>query len=170
MRNRGLPFLFEIKIPNVPIYQSDYQRRAQQDRRCADMVSPGGVDAVNGDSGVERQNQAEKAKQQAKAHSRAAFQEPAHAERDKKRSDEYDRCDRISLCLRHCVKHRGGSISEGDPWNSILVPNAKDATASPLARGSFTRRRLKTKPEGCCAESIKCYRGAITSHAQPARQ
>src|SRR5205823_11454743 len=143
MRNRGLPFLFEIKIPNVPIYQSDYQRRAQQDRRCADMVSPGGVDAVNGNSGVERQNQAEKAKQQAKAHSRAAFQEPAHAERDKKRYDGYDRCDRISLCLRHCVNDRAGSISEGDPWNRLLVSNGKDGSASPSAFGRFTRRWLK---------------------------
>src|SRR5437660_5298617 len=144
MRNRGLPFLFEIKIPNVPIYQSDYQRRAQQDRRCADMVSPGGVDAVNGNSGVERQNQAEKAKQQAKAHSRAPLQESADTERDKERSNEHGRCDRISLCLRHCAKHRVVSISEEGDWNRILVSNAKDGSASPLARRSFTQRRLKT--------------------------
>src|SRR5712664_3588152 len=98
------------------------------------MVSPGGVDAINSNGGVERQDQAEKAKQQAKPHSRAAFQEPAHAERNKERSNEYDCCDRVSLCLRHCVKHRGGSISEGDPWNSILVSNPKNGSASPSAR------------------------------------
>src|SRR6478672_1842915 len=73
MRYRRLSFLFEIKIPNVMINQRDNQRRAQQNYSCTDMISPGGVDAVNGNSGVERQNQAEKAKQQAKAHSRAAF-------------------------------------------------------------------------------------------------
>ena len=35
-----LPFLFEIKIPNVAINQSDDQRSAQQNRCCADMIAP----------------------------------------------------------------------------------------------------------------------------------
>src|SRR5882762_7882377 len=73
MRYRRVSFLFEIKIPDVPIYQSDYQCRAQQDRCCANMVSPGGVDTINGNGGVERQYQAEKPKQQAKAYSGTAL-------------------------------------------------------------------------------------------------
>ena len=73
MRNCGLPSLFEIKVPYVSVHQRDHQRRAQQDRGCADMISPGRMDTVNGNGRVECQHQAEKPKEQAKAHSRATL-------------------------------------------------------------------------------------------------
>src|SRR5436189_6481323 len=69
------------------------------------MVSPGSVDAINGNSGVERQDQAEKAEEQAKSHSRAAFQKSTDAEGDKKRPKKHDRRHRVALRFRESVKH-----------------------------------------------------------------
>src|SRR5436305_1802087 len=114
MRDRRLALLFIIKIPYVSVHQCNDERRTQQNHRCADVISPGGMDSVNGYRGVERQHQTEKPEQETKPHSCAALQEPADTERDKESSNEHCRCDRISLCLRHCVKHRGGIISEGN--------------------------------------------------------
>ena len=60
MRDWRVPFLFEIKIPNVTINQRDNQRRAQQNYSCTDVVSPGRMDAVNSYGGIECQHEAEK--------------------------------------------------------------------------------------------------------------
>ena len=56
MRNRRLPFLFEIKIPNVSVNQRDDQRSAKQNRCRPYMIAPGGMNSVNGNRGVEGQD------------------------------------------------------------------------------------------------------------------
>jgi hypothetical protein len=53
--------------------------------------------SINSDGRVECQRQAEKPKQQAKAHPCTPFQEPADPKRNKKRTDEHDRRDRTPL-------------------------------------------------------------------------
>ena len=52
MRNGCLSFLFEIKIPNLPINESDDQSSAQQDCRCTNMKAPWCMNSVNGNRGV----------------------------------------------------------------------------------------------------------------------
>jgi hypothetical protein len=68
MRYWCLPLLFEIEIPNVTIHKSDDEPCAQDDQRCANVIPPGGLHSINGDGRVKRQRQAEKPKQQPKAH------------------------------------------------------------------------------------------------------
>ena len=150
MRDWRLPLLFEIKIPDIPIYQSDYQRRAQQDRCCANVISPGCVDTINGNRGVERQYQAEKAKQQAKLYSGTPLEEATRPERDKKRSNKYERRDGIPLCFRQSAKHRVDSISEEDRRNRLLVSCGKGG--SPSAEHGL-RARGNHEPRPACKKT-----------------
>ena len=56
MRNRCLAFLCKIEIPNVPIYQRGDQRRAQQNRRCANVMPPRSMHAIHRDGGIESES------------------------------------------------------------------------------------------------------------------
>src|SRR5512133_1326051 len=73
MRNRCLPFLFEIEIPDVTINQRDNQCRAQQDCCRTHMVSPRRMNAVHHDGCVKREYQTEEPKQQAESYTGATF-------------------------------------------------------------------------------------------------
>ena len=73
MRNRRLPFVFEIEIPDVAINQRDNQRCAQQDRCRAHILAPLRMDSVNHDCGVEREDQTKESKQKTQPHTGATF-------------------------------------------------------------------------------------------------
>src|SRR5205814_8360629 len=71
--NRCLTFLFEREVPNVAIYQSDNQRRAQQNRRCSNMKAPRSMHSINRDGGIKSDRQTEKPKQQSKLNTGATL-------------------------------------------------------------------------------------------------
>src|SRR4051794_34862647 len=56
MRNRCLPFIFEIKIPNVAVNQSNDQCSAKQNRSRPNMIAPGRMNSVHSDRGIEGQD------------------------------------------------------------------------------------------------------------------
>src|SRR5437667_12831804 len=76
------------------------------------MIAPGRMDSVNGDGRVECQCQTEEPKEQAEPHTCAPFQKPADRERDKKRPDERDDRDRVTLSFGQQAKHQLRSISK----------------------------------------------------------
>jgi len=106
MRNWRLPFVFEIEIPNIAIHESDDERGAQQNRRCAYMVPPRRMNSVNRNGSIKGEYQREEPKQQAQSHTGSVLQEPANAQGNKKCGEENDRRDRVSLCFGNCAKHQ----------------------------------------------------------------
>jgi hypothetical protein len=84
------------------------------------MISPGRMNSINGDGRVECQCQTEKPKEQAEPHTCAPFQKPADRERDKKRPDEHDDRDRVTLSFGQQAKHQTLSISEERSFKQVL--------------------------------------------------
>src|SRR6476620_9071282 len=119
MRNGCMPLFFEIKVPNVPINESDDQCSAEQNCCCANMIAPWCINSVSGNRGVEGEDQTEKAKEQAELNTGATLQESPNSKGDKKRPDKYHYGDRVSLRFGSRVEHQGDSILEPDRRNSF---------------------------------------------------
>ena len=73
MRNGCMPLLFEIKVPNVPINESDDQCSAEQNCCCTNMIAPWCINSVSGNRGVEGEDQTEKPKEQAELNTGATL-------------------------------------------------------------------------------------------------
>src|SRR4030088_129079 len=99
MRDRRFLSLFEIPIPDVTIDQRHHEGCAQKNDGGADMISPIGVHAVNGESGIESEGETKELVKNAEPHPSAPFQNSPERERDKKSGAKNEHRDDRSLCL-----------------------------------------------------------------------
>ena len=53
VRDRCLPFFLEVEVPEKMVDECDDESRAKQNEGGAEVIAPIGVNAINGDGGIE---------------------------------------------------------------------------------------------------------------------
>jgi hypothetical protein len=173
VRNGGLPLLLEVEVPEIMVRESDDESRTKQDQRGANVLAPIGLDAINGDGGIEREGETEGLEEQSKRHLRAPFEKATESECDEVGEDKRDGGGGSALRANEGLNHRHPILPinrqrnkrEGNTCPFWPIPEVyKRAAPRPAVHEAlfFFRGEVVVRhPLG---------RGAKNSQAQPARK
>ena len=117
VRDRCLPLLFEVEVPEIMVRESDDERRTKQDQRGANVLAPIGLDAINGDGGIEREGETEGLEEQSKRHLRAPFEKATESEGNEVGKDKRDGGRGSALGANEGLNHRHPILPINRQWN-----------------------------------------------------
>src|SRR5437870_5129005 len=117
VRNGCLPLLLEVKIPEIMIGQCDDESRTEQDEGSADVLTPIGLDAINGDGDIEGEGETENLGEESKRHLRAPFKETAEGQRNEVGEDKRDDGGGSALRTSEGLDHRYSILPINSQWN-----------------------------------------------------
>jgi hypothetical protein len=104
--NGCLPFLLEIKIPEIVINEGDDDSRAEENEGGADVIAPVGLNAVNGNGGVEGEGETENLEEESKGNAGASFEKAAEAEQHEIGEDKRGGRGNGALGIDERLNHR----------------------------------------------------------------
>jgi hypothetical protein len=156
VRDRCLPLLFEVKVPEIMVRESDDERRTKQDQRGTDVLAPIGLDAINGDSGVKREGETEGLEEQSKGHSRAPFEKATESEGKEVGEDKCDDGRGSALRANEGLNHRHSILPINRQWNK---PEGNTCPIRPISEVY-----KKAAPRPAVQKALFFFRGEIVVH------
>ena len=136
-----MPLLFEVEVPEITVRESDDESWTKQSQRGADVPAPIGLDAINGDGGIEREGETEGLEEQSKRHLRAPFEKASESERNEVGEDKRDGGRGSALRANEGLDHEHPILPTNRQWNK-----REDYFGNVLIRGRVSNapHRLET--------------------------